>query len=42
MANLGIVDGMEYSAKAAVTRGQLAVMMDRLLTTKVFGDAGIL
>ena len=39
MAKLGIVDGMEYLAKAAVTRGQLAVMIDRLLTTKVFGDA---
>lgn len=38
MANLGILEGMAYSANAAVTRGQLAVMMDRLLTTKVFGD----
>ena len=38
MASLGILDGMEYAAKSYVTRGQLAVMMDRLLTTKVFGD----
>lgn len=39
MASLGILDGINYSAKAPVTRGQLAVMIDRLLVTKVFGDS---
>lgn len=38
MANLGILDGITYSANAAVTRGQIAVMIDRLMNTKVFGD----
>jgi len=39
MASLGILDGLEYTARSAVTRGQLAVMVERLLNTKVFGDA---
>ena len=39
MASLGILDGIKYSARSAVTRGQLAVMAERLLNTKVFGDA---
>ncbi|HOP72605.1 MAG TPA: S-layer homology domain-containing protein [Thermoclostridium caenicola] len=39
MANLGILDGISYSANKAVTRGQAAVMVDRLLSAKVFGDS---
>lgn len=38
MSSLGILDGIGYSAKGTVTRGQLAVMIDRLFTTKVFGS----
>lgn len=39
MASLGLLDGMTYSADKPVTRGQAALMIDRLLSTKVFGDS---
>ena len=34
---LGILDTINYSSSALVTRGQLALMLDRLLSTRVFG-----
>lgn len=34
---LGILDEINYSPSAFVTRGQIALMLDRLLSTKVFG-----
>ncbi|HHU90586.1 MAG TPA: S-layer homology domain-containing protein [Clostridiaceae bacterium] len=34
---LGILDTIDYSPNAFVTRGQIALMLDRLLSTKVFG-----
>ena len=34
---LGILDDINYSPSAFVTRGQLALMLDRLLSTRVFG-----
>ncbi|NLO98998.1 MAG: S-layer homology domain-containing protein, partial [Clostridiaceae bacterium] len=34
---LGILDKINYSPSAYVTRGQIALMLDRLLSTRVFG-----
>ncbi len=34
---LGILDTINYSSSALVTRGQIALMLDRLLSTRVFG-----
>ncbi|NLX64448.1 MAG: hypothetical protein GX022_06725 [Clostridiaceae bacterium] len=34
---LGILDGINYSPSAFVTRGQMALMFDRLLSARVFG-----
>jgi len=34
---LGILDEINYSPSAFVTRGQMALMLDRLLSTRVFG-----
>ncbi len=35
--NLGILDEITYTTTGTVTRGQMAVMLDRLFTTRVFG-----
>jgi len=34
---LGILEDINYGSSAFVTRGQMALMLDRLLSTKVFG-----
>lgn len=39
LANLGIFNGINYTSTGKVTRGQLAVMMDRLLNTDMSGAA---
>jgi hypothetical protein len=39
LSSLGILDGISYSASASVTRGQIALMIDRLFQTKIFGGA---
>lgn len=37
LASLGILDSIDYSPSAFVTRGQIALMLDRLLSTRIFG-----
>lgn len=37
MVSLGVFDGISYTASGSVTKGQLALMIDRLLQTKIFG-----
>ena len=39
MVSLGIFDGIGYSASGSVTKGQIALMIDRLLQTRIFGGA---
>jgi hypothetical protein len=36
LKNLGILNGIAYTANGSVTRGQMALMLDRLMQTKVF------
>lgn len=36
MASLGIFDGISYSASGSVSRGQMVLMIDRLLQTEIF------
>ncbi len=37
LVGLGILDSINYSSSAYVTRGQIALMLDRMLSTRVFG-----
>ncbi|MCX7773036.1 MAG: S-layer homology domain-containing protein [Clostridia bacterium] len=39
LKNLGILESISYSANNGVTRGQMAVMLDRMLETKTFGGS---